>query len=63
MEPRGAGLPSKYGQTDLEKIAKRVVECRESFTEEEFSLLDSDSDLDRLDLEKGIQNDPETFES
>jgi hypothetical protein len=61
----GAGLPSKQDQTFnfyLEKIAKRLIEFRESFTDGEFYLLDLGSDLDRLDLEKGLQNAPEIFE-
>jgi hypothetical protein len=61
----GIGLPSKHDLTMisyLEKIAKRLIEFRESFTDGEFFLLDLGSDLDRLDLEKGLQNDPELFE-
>jgi hypothetical protein len=59
------GLPSKHDRTMifyLEKIAKRLIEFRESFTDGEFFLLDLGSDLDRLDLEKGLQNDPDLFE-
>jgi hypothetical protein len=56
----GASLPSKHDRTMmfyLEKIAKRIIASRESFTDGEFFLLDLGSDLDHLDLEKGLQND------
>src|ERR1035438_10528642 len=58
-------MPSKRDLTArlyLEKIAKRLIEFRESFTDGEFFLLDLGSEVDRLDLEKGLQNDPEGFE-
>ncbi|HEY1903733.1 MAG TPA: DUF4145 domain-containing protein [Terracidiphilus sp.] len=61
----GSSLPSKHDRTItfyLEKIAKGLIGSREAFTDKEFSLFDSGSDLGPLDLEKGIQNDPETFE-
>lgn len=61
----GAGLPSKHDRTMsfyLEKIAKQLIESRESFTDGDFHLLDLGSDLDRLDLEKGVLNDSGIFE-
>jgi hypothetical protein len=61
----GTSLPSKRDLTArfyLQKIAERLIEFRESFTDGEFSLLDLGSELDHLDLEKGLQNDPEGFE-
>jgi hypothetical protein len=56
----GASLPSKRDlaiRFYLEKMAEQIIEARESFSNEKFSILDFD-----LDLEKGLQNDPQIFE-
>lgn len=61
----GTGLPSKYDRTIiscLEGMAKRLIDSRESFIDGDFHLLGLGSDVDRVDLEKGLQNDPEAFE-
>src|ERR1035437_9025642 len=56
----GAGLPSKQDQTAryfLGRFAEEIIEGREAFTSEKFSILDLD-----LDLEKALLNEPEITE-